>query len=101
MMIRMIPISAPLKSPLRSAAFSLYEHNARLGNTEPGDGALFRGRGFVQLTWERNYIRAGQEIGVDLITDPDRAMDPQIAAEVLVRGLASDSTPLPTKGAQP
>lgn len=46
----------------------------------------WHGRGFVQLTWERNYIRAGQEIGADLITDPDRAMDPQIAAEVLVRG---------------
>lgn len=46
----------------------------------------WHGRGFVQLTWEANYIRAGKEIGADLTTDPARAMDPQIAAEVLVRG---------------
>lgn len=46
----------------------------------------WHGRGFVQLTWERNYIRAGQELGVDLISDPDRAMVPEIAAKVLVIG---------------
>lgn len=46
----------------------------------------WHGRGFVQLTWERNYIRAGQELGVDLISDPDRAMVPDIAAKVLVIG---------------
>lgn len=46
----------------------------------------WHGRGFVQLTWEINYIRAGKEIGVDLISAPDRAMDPDIAALVLVIG---------------
>lgn len=46
----------------------------------------WHGRGFVQLTWESNYIRAGQELGVDLISDPDRAMEPAIAAEALVIG---------------
>ena len=46
----------------------------------------WHGRGFVQLTWERNYIRAGQELGVDLISEPDRAMVPGIAAKVLVIG---------------
>lgn len=46
----------------------------------------WHGRGFVQLTWEANYIRAGQVLGVDLISDPDRARDPTIAADVLVIG---------------
>lgn len=46
----------------------------------------WHGRGFAQLTWERNYIRAGQVLGVDLITDPDRAMDPEISAQILVIG---------------
>lgn len=46
----------------------------------------WHGRGFVQLTWERNYIRAGQQLGVDLISNPDRAMVPDIAAKVLVIG---------------
>lgn len=45
------------------------------------------GRGFVQLTWEENYIRAGQKLGCDLTTDPDEAMRPDIAADVLVIGM--------------
>jgi len=45
------------------------------------------GRGFVQLTWERNYRHASEKIGVDLIEDPDKAMHPQIAARVLVFGM--------------
>lgn len=48
----------------------------------------WHGRGFVQLTWERNYILAGQKIGVDLITDPDSAMEPHNAAKILVIGSA-------------
>lgn len=44
------------------------------------------GRGQVQLTWEANYRRAGPQVGADLIADPDRALDPAIAAEVLVQG---------------
>lgn len=44
------------------------------------------GRGYVQLTWERNYELAGEKIGVDLIGDPDRAMDPKNAAKILVIG---------------
>ena len=46
----------------------------------------WHGRGFVQLTWESNYIRAGAALGVDLISDPDRAMEPAISARVLVIG---------------
>lgn len=45
------------------------------------------GRGFVQLTWEDNYKKAGKRLGVDLISNPDKAMDPEIAAEVLVVGM--------------
>lgn len=44
------------------------------------------GRGYVQLTWETNYRRAGAAVGADLIADPDLAMAPQIAARVLVTG---------------
>jgi hypothetical protein len=45
------------------------------------------GRGFVQLTWEDNYKKAGKRLGIDLTTNPDKAMDPEIAAEVLVVGM--------------
>ncbi len=44
------------------------------------------GRGFVQLTWRENYLKAGQKIGVDLIANPDAAMEPDNAAQILVIG---------------
>lgn len=46
----------------------------------------WHGRGFVQLTWERNYQHAGDQLGLDLITDPNVVMDPENAALILVRG---------------
>jgi hypothetical protein len=60
------------------------EHVAKmLGNSEPGDGARFRGRGFVQITGRANYANYGRAIGVDLVSNPDLALDPKIAAEIL------------------
>lgn len=47
----------------------------------------WHGRGFVQLTWEANYRKAGARLGLDLLADPDLARDPQIAAAILVRGM--------------
>jgi hypothetical protein len=41
------------------------------------------GRGFVQITWEKNYRMFGALVGVDLIADPAKAADPLIAAHVL------------------
>jgi putative chitinase len=59
----------------------------RVGNTETGDGALFKGRGFVQLTGRYNYERIGGQIGVDLIANPDRANEPEVAAATLAQFL--------------
>ena len=47
----------------------------------------WHGRGFVQLTWRENYIRAGKALKVDLTTDPEKALDPEISASVLVLGM--------------
>lgn len=58
-----------------------------LGNTQPGDGVKYHGRGLVQLTGRANYQRAGQWLGVDLIGNPDLALDPANAAAVLVWGM--------------
>lgn len=44
------------------------------------------GRGFVQITWQRNYIKAGQKLDLDLTSDPDVVMQPDIAAKILVAG---------------
>ena len=59
----------------------------RMGNTEPGDGVRYAGRGYVQLTWKNNYRRAGQAIGRNLVARPDDAMIPKVAVEVMFRGM--------------
>jgi len=54
----------------------------------------FYGRGFVQLTWERNYRTTGQALGLDLVRHPDLALDPQHAARILAhyfRAMAVDA----------
>lgn len=43
----------------------------------------YYGRGFVQLTWRDNYQRAGAKLGIDLLSKPDLALDPTIAARLL------------------
>jgi hypothetical protein len=46
------------------------------------------GRGHVQLTWEENYRKADQKLGLGgaLVANPDLALDPKVSAEVLVLG---------------
>jgi Chitinase class I len=41
------------------------------------------GRGYVQLTWDYNYRAYGEALGVDLINNVERAMEPDIAAAIL------------------
>lgn len=45
----------------------------------------YYGRGYIQLTWQSNYAEEGEAIGVDLVSEPDRALDPSIAADALAR----------------
>ena len=58
-----------------------------LGNTKVGDGALFHGRGYVQLTGRRNYTKAKKLTGVDLLTNPDDAKDPALAYQIAIQGM--------------
>ncbi len=58
-----------------------------LGNTKAGDGALFHGRGYVQLTGRRNYSKAKGLTGVDLLADPNRANEPALAYEIAIQGM--------------
>ena len=61
----------------------------RLGNTQPGDGQRFRGRGFIQLTGRYNYTEIGGQVGVDLVSTPERANDFATAATILAQFLAN------------
>jgi putative chitinase len=57
------------------------------GNTTPGDGVRYAGRGFVQITWKNNYARVGEMLGIDLVNEPDKALELDTATEILVRGM--------------
>jgi predicted chitinase len=46
----------------------------------------YYGRGYVQLTWRNNYEKYSAILGVDLVTEPDNALDPKVALFVLVHG---------------
>ena len=46
----------------------------------------YYGRGYVQLTWRNNYAKYGQLLGLDLVDNPDLAMEPGAALFILVHG---------------
>jgi putative chitinase len=55
-----------------------------LGNKQVGDGAKYKGRGFIQITGRYNYKRAGEALGLDLVNHPELAEDPATAAKIAV-----------------
>ena len=73
------------------APFDLYDPPTQiartLGNTHKGDGAKFKGRGFVQLTGRSNYQRIGQQVGANLIGDPELCNDAKAAGRILAQFL--------------
>jgi len=59
----------------------------RNGNTAQGDGYKYRGRGFVQITWKNNYKKLGDVLGYDLVSDPDKALHPSVAYNIMSYGM--------------
>jgi putative chitinase len=62
-----------------TAAQIRYEGRADLGNTQPGDGFKFRGRGLIQITGRANYQRCSDALATDFIGDPDQLAQPEYA----------------------
>ena len=58
------------------------------GAPDPQTGHVYYGRGYVQITWKGNYQRLGARLGLDLVNRPDRALEPPIAAAILVLGMS-------------
>jgi putative chitinase len=48
---------------------------------------LYYGRGYVQLTWKCNYASQAKLLGVDLLNNPDLALQPEIAAKICIHGM--------------
>lgn len=61
---------------------SAYEGRLDLGNTEPGDGKRFKGRGPIQLTGRHNYQICGDALGLDLVNDPEQVQDAEVGFRV-------------------
>lgn len=62
---------------------SAYEGRGDLGNTQPGDGPRYKGRGLIQLTGRANYAAYSKASGVDYLAKPQLvASDPYAAVDV-------------------
>jgi predicted chitinase/5'(3')-deoxyribonucleotidase len=56
----------------------------QLGNKQVGDGAKYKGRGYIQLTGRDNYKKAGAALGLPLEAKPELVEKPEVAAKVAV-----------------
>jgi|SRR5579864_6797259 len=64
------------------ASGAAYEGRADLGNTQPGDGRRYKGRGPIELTGRANYRICGTVLGLDLENNPERAADPDVGFRI-------------------
>jgi putative chitinase len=89
----------PITERGQRAYFNKYEPGTsigkNLGNTVKGDGFLYRGRGYVQLTGRANYQKMSSNLGLtgedDLILNPDHALHPDVAYRIMSYGMRHGS----------
>lgn len=72
--------SGELRYTKEIASGEAYEGRADLGNTEPGDGKLYKGRGLIQLTGRANYDLLSDEFGIDFLDCPELLETPEWAS---------------------
>jgi putative chitinase len=65
--------SAGFRTTTEFASGKAYEGRKDLGNTQPGDGVRFKGRGLIQVTGRQNYAQMGKLLGQDFVADPKLA----------------------------
>ena len=83
----------PKRFPTEAAA-QPYAHNpqalgdkvygGRMGNRDPHDGSKFMGRGLMQITGRDSYEKYGTKLGIDLVGNPDLAIDPALTLKIAI-----------------
>ena len=81
--VPMAELPSHLNTQPGMAPFSGYESRRKIGNTRLGDGALYRGRGFLQLVGRKGYEDLGHRLGIPLAENPDLGCAPEVAASAL------------------
>ena len=61
------------------------------GLPDPETHQVYFGRGYVQLTWKYNYQLNGTRLGVDMVNNPELALRPDLAADIMLHGMAVGS----------
>lgn len=74
--------SGELKYVRELASGAAYEGRTDLGNSQPGDGVKFAGRGYIQCTGRANYEWMAEELGIDCVNKPELLELPLYAALV-------------------
>ena len=59
----------------------------KYGVADPATGQIYYGRGFVQLTWKYNYEAMSKIVGMDLVKNPDLALELPVATQILFAGM--------------
>lgn len=64
-----------------------YEGRADLGNIQPGDGPLYKGRGYVQITGRANYRKFARLLDIDLVGSPKHTLNPAMSYKIMSLGM--------------
>lgn len=68
--------SGSLRYTKELASGEAYEGRKDLGNTEPGDGVRYKGRGPIQITGRANYKAFSDFMGLDFVSNPTMLEEP-------------------------
>lgn len=74
--------SAGFRTTEEFATGDAYERRRDLGNTQPGDGRRYKGRGLIQLTGRANYRAVGRTLKADLEGKPELAAEPVFSLRI-------------------
>jgi predicted chitinase len=66
-----------------SEALANHVYKTTDGNSAPGDGFKYRGRGFIQHTGKNQYAAISKATGTDLLSNPDALNSPEVAAKAI------------------